>query len=233
MKILGIIPARGGSKGILRKNLKVLGDKPLIAYSIEHALKSNLLSKVIVSTEDDEIAAVAKSYGAEVPFIRPEFLASDEASSIDVVKHAIDFFESEGEFYDAICLLQPTSPFRASGFTDNAIRQFIANNSSALVSVLEVPHEFNPHWTFESDENGLLKIATGEQEIIKRRQDLPQTFFRDGSLYLTKTELIKKGTFYGNQLGYILNNQELYVNIDTPKDWLLAEEKLPIISSIL
>ena len=233
MRVLGIIPARGGSKGIIRKNLKILGDKPLIAYSIEQALKSTLLSKVIVSTEDDEIAALAKAYGAEVPFVRPEILATDEASSIEVVQHAIAFFESNGEFYDAVCLLQPTSPFREKGFIDKAITTFKSENSLALVSVLEVPHEFNPHWTFESDKNGKLKIATGENEIIKRRQDLPKAYFRDGSLYLTKTELIKSGTFYGDQLNYIVNNPDLYVNIDTPKDWEIAEEKLPNILSLL
>jgi CMP-N,N'-diacetyllegionaminic acid synthase len=233
MKVLGIIPARGGSKGILRKNLKILGDKPLIAYSIDQALTSKLLSKVIVSTEDAEIASVAKAFGADVPFLRPSILATDEASSIEVVQHAIAFFESKGEFYDAICLLQPTSPFREKGFVDQSIRVFIDENSSALVSVLEVPHEFNPHWTFESDNNGLLKIATGEREIIKRRQDLPKAYFRDGSIYLTKTELIKSGTFYGNQLSYIVNNPDLYVNIDNPKDWDIAQEKLPTILSLL
>lgn len=233
MKILAIIPARGGSKGVPGKNSKLLGDKPLIAYSIEQAIASDSFAKIIVSTDDEAIAKIAIDFGAEVPFIRPSELANDTASSIAVVQHTVDFLESKNEFFDAICLLQPTSPFREKGFVVKAITKFAETNSDALVSVLPVPHEYNPHWVFESDKNGMLQIATGDKEIIKRRQELPQAFFRDGAIYLTKIASIKRGTFYGEKLGYIESNPNLYVNIDTMKDWMRAEQKLPTILSLI
>lgn len=227
MRILGIIPARSGSKGVPGKNRKKLGEKPLIQYTLEQAQKSLHLTQIIVSTDDPEIAEIATHLGVEVPFLRPAELATDTASSMDVVQHAVTFLENKGQFFDAVCLLQPTSPFREHGFIDKAISLFIAKKSDALVSMLPVPQEFNPHWVFEKEGNGFLKIATGENEIIKRRQDLPQAFFRDGSLYLTKIESIKKGSFYGNSLSYIESNPDLYVNIDTLTDWNLAEQLLP------
>ncbi len=226
MRILGIIPARGGSKGVPGKNIKLLGDLPLIAYTIKQALESHLLSRIIVSTDDINIANVAKKMGLEVPFIRPDELAMDTTSSIAVVQHAVNFLEFEGDFFDAVCLLQPTSPFREKGFIDRAITVFIEKQSDALVSVLPVPHELNPHWVFEVDKKGMLFIATGEKEIIKRRQDLPTTYFRDGAVYLTKMESIKKSTFYGTSLSYLESKPEFYVNIDTFEDWKDAEYKL-------
>ena len=233
MEIIAIIPARSGSKGVPGKNIKLLNDKPLIAYTIQQAIESNAFKKIIVSTDDQSIAEIAMHYGAEVPFLRPSKLADDTASSISVVQHAIDFLESEGHFFDAICLLQPTSPFREKGFIKKAVAIFSENNSDALVSVLQVPHEYNPHWVFEADQNGFLQIATSEKEIIKRRQELPMAYFRDGSIYLTRIDVIKKGTFYGEQLSYIQSNPNLYINIDTMQDWVNAEQKLPTILSLI
>lgn len=233
MRILGIIPARGGSKGVPGKNIKLLGELPLLAYTAKSALASKYLSKVILSTDCPSIASVAQQYGIEVPFLRPEFLATDTASSIAVVEHAVSYLENQGEFFDAVCLLQPTSPFRPKGFIDKAIQKFIQDGADALVSVLPVPHEFNPHWIFEPNEKGLLQIATGDKEIIKRRQDLPQAFFRDGSIYITKTSVIKEGSFYGTKLSYLENDPDFYVNIDALEDWEKATAKLPLIKSQL
>ena len=233
MKILAIIPARAGSKGVPGKNSKLLGDKPLIAYSIEQAIASNSFAKIIVSTDDETIARIAINFGAEVPFMRPFELANDTASSIAVIQHAVDFLESQNEFFDAVCLLQPTSPFRENGFIAKAIAKFSIAHSDALVSVLPVPQEYNPHWVFEADRSGMLQIATGEKEIITRRQELPTAFFRDGSIYLTNIASIKKGTFYGEKLTYIESKPNLYVNIDTMEDWIQAEEKLPTILSLI
>jgi N-acylneuraminate cytidylyltransferase len=233
MNILAIITARSGSKGVPKKNIKFLDGIPLIVYSIKQAINSDCFSKIIVSTDDQEIADIAQNFGAEIPFIRPQELATDTASSIAVVQHAIAFFEDKNIFFDAVCLLQPTSPFREKGFIKAAITKFSQQSADALVSVLKVPDEFNPHWTFETDEKGFLKIATGENEIIKRRQDLPKTYFRDGSIYLTKVEFIKKGTFYGNHLFFIESNPMLYLNIDTPEDWQSAEERIQKIKHLL
>lgn len=232
MKILAIIPARGGSKGVQGKNIKVLGNKPLISYSIQQAIESNCFSEIIVSTDDEQIATIAINFGATVPFIRPSELAEDASSSISVVQHAVTFLEDRGEFFDAVCLLQATSPFREKGFISKAISTFIKNKSDSLISVLQVPDDYNPHWVFEPNEKGLLAIATGEKEIIKRRQELPNSFFRDGSIYLTKVETIKKGSFYGNSISYIESNPDLYVNIDTVADWDKAEGILPKFLSI-
>lgn len=227
MKILGIIPARGVSKGVPRKNIKLLGTKPLLQYTSDIALKSTFLQKVVLSSEDDKILAYAKNLGIEVPFKRPIELSSDSASSLSVVQHAINFFEEKNEFFDAICLLQVTYPFRTLELLDKAIKKFIIANTDSLVSVQKVPHEYNPHWTFKEDEKGNLKIATGDANIISRRQELPNAYHRDGSIYLTKVDVIKqKKSFYGDSMAYIESPKDYYVNIDTIKDWKHAEEML-------
>ena|SRR5690554_4757306 len=226
MKVLAVIPARGGSKGVPKKNIRLLGGLPLLQYTFESASQSKLLTKTILSSDDIEIIEIAQNIGLAAPFIRPIELSTDMASSIMVVQHALDFFEQQGEQFDAVCLLQPTSPFREIGFIDRAIEKFMQLNADSLISVLPVPHEYNPHWTFKADKNNYLKIATGDKNIIGRRQDLPKAYHRDGALYLTKTACIKKGTFYGNKIGYIESNPKLYVNVDTLNDWKKAEEIL-------
>jgi CMP-N,N'-diacetyllegionaminic acid synthase len=226
MKILGLIPARGGSKGVPKKNIKLLGRLPLIEYTINSAKESSLLTQVIVSTDDEEIAIAAEVSGCKPPFIRPSEFAQDTSSSLEVVQHAIAFFEAQNIFFDACCLLQPTNPFREKGFIDMAIEKFKSSKADSLVSVLEIPHEYNPHWAFEEASNGLLKIATGGLQIIPRRQDLPKAFHRDGSVYITKTEVVKSGSLYGNSIAYIESNPQFHVNIDTMKDWEKAEKLL-------
>jgi CMP-N,N'-diacetyllegionaminic acid synthase len=227
MKILGLITARGGSKGVPYKNIKLLNHKPLLAYTYEAARQAELLSDIILSTDDNDIINVANHLGLKVPFVRPQELATDTAKSIDVVLHAINYMESIGKSYDAVCLLQPTSPFRKIGFIDNAINMFLQKDVDCLLSVLQVPHEYNPHWTFLENETGNLKIATGEKEIIKRRQELPRAFFRDGSIYITKTTVLKeKHSFYGESIGYIESDSRYFCNIDTLNDWEIAEKKV-------
>lgn len=227
MRILAIITARAGSKGVTGKNTRVLGDKPLIQYTFLSAQKSQLITDIIVSTDSLEIIKIAKSQGIEVPFIRPAELANDTAKSIDVVIHAVNKLHEHGRSYDAVVLLQPTNPFRPEGFIDRAIKQFISGGYDALVSVLPVPHEFNPHWVFEPDDNGNLKIATGEETIIARRQELPTAYYRDGSIYITKTDvLLNQLSFFGKTLSYIEADPQYHVNIDTPDDWMVAENLL-------
>lgn len=224
LKILAIIPARGGSKGVLRKNIKLLNGKPLIFYSINVAKQSKFINKFIVSSDDDEIINISKSYNVEVPFKRPDVLAKDGSGSLEVVQHALAFYKSKNQFFDAVLLLQPTSPFRKSKFIDKAIEKFIKSDADALVSVLPVPHQFNPHWVFEIKDNSpYLNIVTGEQNIIKRRQDLPDTYYRDGSIYITKTEVINNGSLYGKKLTYLINDSSYHLNIDTDDDWKNAE----------
>ncbi len=225
MKILGIIPARGGSKGIPKKNIKLLGGIPLLEHTAKAALASKSLSRVILSSDHNEIIEVAKNIGLEVPFIRPENLSQDDTPSIAVIKHALKFFKTNNEYFDAVCLLQVTSPFREKDLIDRSIKKFESEDLDSLISVREIPTDFNPHWTFEIDFNDRLKIATGDEIIISRRQELPKAFHRDGAIYITKTDVIlEQNSLYGKSIGYIESKNTNYVNIDTPEDWCAAEE---------
>jgi CMP-N,N'-diacetyllegionaminic acid synthase len=227
MRILGIIPARGGSKGVPGKNIKLLNGKPLLQYTAEIALKSQYLTTVILSSDDNQIITVAKSLGIQVPFLRPEEFAQDTTPTIDVIIHALRWYENQAIFFDAVCLLQVTSPFRTVAFLDKAIEKFITSGCDSLVSVQKVPHEYNPHWTFEVNTEGNLKVATGEEKIISRRQDLPNAYHRDGSIYLMKTEvLLQQHSLYGKSISFIESTPELYVNIDTLADWEKAEQMI-------
>lgn len=227
MRVLAVIPARGGSKGVPGKNIKLLNGKPLIAYTAEIAIQSNYLTDVIVSTEDEQIIEVSKKLGLKVPFVRPNELAKDDTPTIDVIIHALQWYENQNIFFDAVCLLQVTSPFRTLNFLDKAIEKFIASDCDSLVSVQKVPHEYNPHWVFEVKADGNLKIATGETKIIPRRQELPTAYHRDGSIYITKTKVIlEHHSLYGKSIAFIESDTNFHVNIDTIHDWEKAEEMI-------
>uniref|UniRef100_UPI00404856AC acylneuraminate cytidylyltransferase family protein n=3 Tax=Roseivirga sp. TaxID=1964215 RepID=UPI00404856AC len=227
MRVLGLIPARGGSKGVPKKNIKHLGGKPLIAYSLESAAKSNLISSTVVSTDSNEIAEEARKWGGHVPFLRPPHLSTDKSPTVDTVLFCLVELRKNGLEFDAVCLIQPTTPFRPEGFIDKCINKFISSGSDSLISVMEVPKDYNPHWVFEPNVNGYLQIATGESEIITRRQSLPKAFIRDGSVYITKTEvLLQNKSLYGNVIAYQESDPQYYVNIDTMDDWIKAENML-------
>jgi CMP-N-acetylneuraminic acid synthetase len=225
MRVLAIIPARGGSKGVPNKNIKLLNGKPLLGYTAEIALQSKLLTEVIVSTEDEKIRDVAQNSGIKVPFERPIELAQDDTPTIDVIIHALQWYENQSVFFDAVCLLQPTSPFRTVEFLDKAIEKFMNSGCDSLVSVQKVPHQYNPHWTFEVNKKGNLKISTGEKKIISRRQELPTAYHRDGSIYITKTNvLLSQHSLFGKSTAFIESDSDCYVNIDSLEDWKKAEE---------
>lgn len=216
---------RGGSKGIPGKNKKLLGGKPLMQYTIEAALQSQLLTDVVVSTEDPELAQMASDLGAEVAFMRPVKLAQDNTPSIEVVIHALESLKTLGRSYDAVCLLQVTTPFRTVQHIDMAVNTFQKGGYEALVSVQKVPHVYNPHWVFLKDAQDHLSIATGDSTIIQRRQDLPEAYARDGAIYLTKTgTILNKKSFYGAFLGSIEFVDYTNINLDTDADWQLAEQ---------
>lgn len=225
MKILGLITARGGSKGIPGKNIKMLGGKPLITYSIEAGRKSVFLDKLILSSDDMAIMDIAKQEGVEVPFKRPDELAKDDTPSIEVLKHALEYYERKGEAYDAVCLLQPTTPFRRENLIDEAIQKLHEGNYDSVISVREIPAEYNPHWAFE-ERNGALRIATGEKKPIPRRQLLPKAYHRDGAVYVTKSEVIFNYSLLGRKIGFLDTSGDPYVNIDTPADWENAKNML-------
>lgn len=223
MRVLGIVPARGGSKGIPGKNVRPLGGKPLLAHTAEAALAARRLSRVVLTTDDERIAEVGRACGLEVPFLRPAELAMDDTPTLPVLQHAVTELESQGDRFDAVCLLQPTSPFRRAGDIDGCIEMLENEGLDAVVSVLPVPPEHNPHWVWFRNGDGLLRLATGEDQPIPRRQELPPAFHRDGSVYVTRRDVLMEGnSLYGKRLGGFLADSRS-VNLDTPADWEQAE----------
>jgi CMP-N-acetylneuraminic acid synthetase len=227
MRVLGLIPARGGSQGIPRKNIKLLAGKPLLHYTAEAALASRRLTRVILSTDDPEIAAVGRRCGVEVPFLRPAELARDETPTLPVVQHALHALEAAGDRFDAVCLLQPTHPLRRAADIDACLELLVERDADAVVTVLPVPVEYNPHWVYFAGQSGLLYLVTGETNPLARRQELPPAFHREGSVYVTRRDVvIEQGSLYGARLlGYALE-AERCVNLDEPEDWARAEELL-------
>ena len=231
MKVLGLITARGGSKGVPRKNVRLLGGKPLIAYTAEIALQAETLSRVVLSTEDEEIAEIGKKYNLDVPFLRPPELAKDSTPSLPVVRHALLSLENDGEFYDAVCLLQPTNPLRRSEDIDACVRLLFESNADSVVSVLPVPHEYNPHWVFwmngSNGDGRRLSLAVGAKNPISRRQDLPPAFHRDGSVYVTRRDTIIEGnSLYGENTQGFEIDARFSANIDTEADWQSVENRI-------
>jgi CMP-N,N'-diacetyllegionaminic acid synthase len=227
MRVLGLVPARGGSKGVPRKNVRPLGGRPLLHWTAEAALAATRLSRVVLTTDDPEIAEVGGAGGLEVPFLRPAELARDETPTLPVVQHALRMLEAAGDRFDAVCLLQPTSPFRTPQDIDACVALLAAGDADAVVTVLRVPAEHNPHWVYFRGGDGALRLATGEAEPIPRRQALPPAFHRDGSVYVTRRDVVLDGhSLYGGRvLGYETDAARS-VNVDDLDDWARAEAML-------
>ncbi len=224
-RVLGLIPARGGSKGVPRKNIRPLGGRPLLEYTAQSALAARRISRVVLSTEDLEVAEVGRACGLEVPFMRPVELAQDATRSLEVVQHALRWLEQRGDCFDAVCVLQPTTPLREVGEIDACIALLEESGADAVVTVRRVPDEFNPHWTYLRDAHGYLRLCTGQANPVSRRQDLPPAFHRDGSVYVARRDVVlERNSLYGEHLvGYVVDDRPC-VNIDTPADWARAEE---------
>ena len=221
--ILGLIPACGGSKSIPRKNIKLLAGKPLIAWTIEAALKSQKLTRVIVSTDDAEIAEVARKWGAETPFLRPAEFSGDDSSSISVVLHAIHWFEEQERFLpDYVLLLQPTSPFRKAQDICAAMELMEARQSVAVVSVIEAAK--HPYLCKRILSDSTLADFVASDLAYLRRQDLPPAYALNGAIYLNRREsLLRDRSFWpSGTLAYVMPTDRS-LEIDTPWDWRLAE----------
>ncbi|WP_405077686.1 cytidylyltransferase domain-containing protein [Pectobacterium versatile] len=212
---LAIIPARGGSKRLPRKNVKILHGKPLIAWTIDAALSAKTVDDVIVSTDNDEIASVARQYGAQVPFIRPASLASDTATTEDVIRHAVDFM-SERYHYDKIIILQPTSPLRTAENIDEANLFFDSKNANAVVSVTECEH--NPNWINRLDDTLSLN------NFLKPKLFQPGEYYRlNGAIYIIRKELYNDfSVFYKEGSFAYIMNRESSVDIDKEDDFNYA-----------
>lgn len=222
LKVLGLIPARGGSKTIPRKNVIMLNGVPLIAYSIRAALQSYFVNRVIVSTEDNEIAELSRLFGAEAPFLRPLALAQDDIPSIQVVRHALDYLKENEHYYpDVIVLLQPTSPLRKPSDIDEAVQKLIQTGCDSVVSISQVAQ--HPYWMYVLDGDKIKRFI--ETDVIPlRRQDLPPVYFLNGAVYATRPAVIyHHGSLLGKDTRAILMPQERAVDIDEPVDLALAE----------
>tara|TARA_A200000113_G_C8811519_1_gene337382 strand:+ start:104 stop:802 length:699 start_codon:yes stop_codon:yes gene_type:complete len=201
-KILGIILARGGSKGIKDKNIVKFGNKPLIKWTFDAAKKSKKISKLILSTDSKKIASLARKNKIEVPFLRPKKFASDKSKSIDAIEHAINFFKKQKVFFDYIVLLEPTSPLRTTLDIDKSINLIIKNKADSLVSICRVD-EINPSFLFKKKNKRLQPL---EKKISNhlRRQDVEPIYFLEGTIYISKTNvLFKKRSFcHSNTIGF-------------------------------
>ncbi len=220
--MLAVIPARGGSKGVPGKNIKELAGKPLLAYTIEGALNSNIFSKVIVSTDSREIAEVALRYGAEVPFLRPDEISGDMTSSDDVVKHALSYYSDQSVLFDHVCKLQPTSPLRTGRHLKEAYQLFIDRQADFLVSICECEH--SPLWSGTIKEDLRLDNFISEEAKRACRQNLPTYYRLNGAVYMGKVDcFLKNNSFLGkNCIAYIMEQKES-IDIDSPLDFMIAE----------
>ena len=189
MRILAVIPARGGSKGLPRKNIISVGGKPLLAWTIEAALQSHYVTKTIVSSEDAEILSIAQDFSAET-LKRPDKLASDEAGSEGLIVHALESEKEQGNVYDYVMLLQPTSPLRDTVAINEAVELLQNSDAKALISVSTPEH--TPYKAFKLSKSGFLEGIVDNKTPFMRRQDLPQTFMPNGAIYLIESELFLK-----------------------------------------
>ena len=215
--ITGVIPARGGSKGVPRKNLAELDGRPLIAYTFDAALKSTALDRVIVSTDDEEIAVLGRDSGCEVPFLRPAELARDETPMRDVLEHLSRQVES-----DVYCLLQPTSPLRTARHVDEAVAIFNERHPDSVVSVVRVPHRYTPDSLMKAEEGMLVPLKGAP--AITRRQDKPELYARNGPavLVLSKDAIRGADLYAGTCLPYIMDLIDS-CDVDSQEDLEMAE----------
>ena len=224
MKILGVIPARGGSKSVNKKNIAEIGGFPLIYYTIKEAKKIPLFTDLIVSTDDKEIANISKKYGAKVPFIRPLEIAQDHTLSIDVLKHSLLEMEKiKNTEYDAVMMLQPTSPFRKEKHINESIKIFKETNADTVVSVVSV-EGYHPFRMKRMIGNYLINYIDQGFEDMRPRQVLPKVFIRNGAIYLSKSNVIKNSNYIvgKNCVGMKMSSEES-LNIDSEIDLQFAK----------
>ncbi len=220
--VLGVIPARGGSKGIPGKNLRTLAGRPLLAYTAAAAAASTCLSRVVLSTDDPAIAEAGRTLGVEVPFMRPSALASDGAPMLPVLLHAVHTLAHAGFHADTVVLLQPTSPLRRAEHIDAAVEMLDATGADAVVSVVEVPHQFNPASVMTLEGDRLHPCTAGP--IAPRRQDKARVYARNGPAVLAvRTRTLEAGSLYGEDTRALVMSPRESLDIDAPWDFELAE----------
>ncbi len=219
---IGIIPARGGSRRLPGKNIALLNDKPLIAYTIEGAQQAERLSRTLVSTDDPKIGEIARRYGAEVPFLRPAEIATDASPLLDVIEHALRYLGQAGDLVNAVVLLQPTSPFRTGRHIDEALELFERTGADTVTSV-RVAHE-HPYysWTQKFGEDTIVPFYSLEKQCLSR-QELPPAFVENGAIYVIKRSLLDHRMLYGSKVVPYLMDDRCSLDIDTLEDFQYAE----------
>lgn len=223
--VLIIIPARGGSKGIPRKNIKPLNGKPLIYYAIDTARAITADENICVSTDDEEIKSVVEAYGLEVPFLRPDELSTDTAGTYEVLLHALDYYQKQGRQYKTVLLLQTTSPFRTIEQVKEALALYDQSDADMVVSVKECPA--NPYYNvFEEDGNGYLHVCKGDGNIF-RRQDAPKVYEYNGAIYIMSARTLKRTHMHKmpHRVKYVMDAKSSF-DLDTMGDWQMAEMML-------
>jgi CMP-N-acetylneuraminic acid synthetase len=223
MGIVGLIPARGGSKGIPGKNIAPCAGRPLIAWTCEAAKASVRLVNTIVSTDSEAIAQVARDWGIEVPFVRPAELALDSTPSLDVMLHALEWFEGSGASVTALMLLQPTSPLRTQRHIDDAIDQFIGSGADTLVSVIEVSHRYHPS-SLVRERDGWIFPYQGSEHAVNRQQDMSGLYARNGpAILIASPNILRSGRLYGERTRPYRMQLDDSVDVDTPIDLEYAD----------
>ena len=224
--IIGLIPARAGSKGVKDKNIKELGGSPLIAYSIKAALGSSCLDKVIVSTDGQNIANIARKFGAEVPFLRPEELATDKASDFPVMKHCVEWIQkSEGRVPNIVVYLRPTTPFKTSKMIDEAVEKLLKDTSlTGVRSVTRSEADLHPFWMFKEKNGRLSSFVDGVNiKDYYQRQLLPTCFRLNGVVDVIRVENLMRDEQYGHHVGFYEVDEKQSLDIDTPMDYKICE----------
>jgi CMP-N-acetylneuraminic acid synthetase len=224
MLSLGVIPARGGSKSVPRKNIAMLNGKPMIAYTNQAAQGSQRLTDFVVSSEDAEIIRVAQQYGAPAPFVRPEELATDDAPSLPVVQHAVRKMEAlKGVKYDVIVLLQPTTPLRRPEDIDAVIDKLVSTGADSVVSVCDVG-AYHPARMRKIEDDRLVELPVREPREMLRRQDLPPVYIRNGAVYAVRRQVVmEQNSMIGQVSRPYIMPENRSVNVDSPLDFRLAE----------
>jgi CMP-N-acetylneuraminic acid synthetase len=227
MRVLGIVPARGGSKGIPRKNITPLLNKPLLVYTADAALAAQRLARVVLSTEDEEIAQVGRQCGLDVPFLRPRELARDETPTIPVLQDVVLKLEATGESYDAVFILQPTNPLRRPEDIDGAIDLLVRTGADSVISFVDVGEKHPARMKFIAPDGQVIDPPFSEQFEGQRRQDLPKLYLREGSVYvMRRAVLMEQHSLKGSDCRAWMIAPERACNIDTSFDLFIAEQML-------
>ena len=225
-RVLGIVPARGGSKGVPGKNVRLLAGRPLLDYTVETARASGVLDRVILSTDSDQIADVGKRSGLEVPFLRPPALAADDTPMLPVIRHAIDALAEQGWTADVIVLLQPTSPLRRAEHIRAAVQTLLETKADSVVTVVELPKHLSPDYVMRIEEGKLRPFLAGGERVT-RRQDARPAYSRDGTAYVCWRATIERyGDIYGTDCRPLVVDAADSLSIDSPSDWDAAERLL-------